>query len=244
MTLKCLIVDDEPLARECITNYIEKVDFLKLVGTGQNPLEVMRLLSEGPPDLIFLDIQMPFLNGIEFLKITQNLPMVVITTAFPEYALDGFQLNVMDYLLKPITFNRFLQSVTKAKDYFQLVSKAASLDSASSTLNYFFVKCGGKYERIYFHDVLFIEGMQNYVNIVTTHEKYMTLLSLKTVEQNLAEQSFIRVHRSFIVSIPKIDAVENNEVIVQSFRIPISRMYSKLVVDQVVNRNLWKKTDG
>ncbi len=235
MTLKCVVIDDEPLARECIANYVREVDFLQLTGSGSNPIDLTRLLDEQDVDLIFLDIQTPVINGIEFLKMTQNLPMVIITTAYPSYALDGFQLDVLDYLVKPITFNRFFKAVNKAKDYNNLLVKS------TTGTDYFFIKCDYKYERIYFDEILYIEAMQNYVTIYTTSRKYITLLYLRNVEDNLDKQSFIRVHKSYLVSISKIEAIENNEIIIRSFRIPISRNYRDQVIDRVINNKLWKK---
>lgn len=243
MELKCVIIDDEPLARECIANYIGEVDFLKLAGSGNNPLDLTQLLEEHSPDLIFLDIQMPVMNGIDFLKSARQLPMVIITTAYPSYALEGFQLDVMDYLVKPIVFARFFMAVSKAKDYQELLSRSAvgNRENAGSATNYCFIKCGHKFERIYFDDILYIEALQNYVTIFTAKGKYITLLQLKNVEQNLSMQSFIRVHKSYIVSIPKIETIENNEIIIQSNRIPISRHYRDEVIERVVNARLWKK---
>jgi DNA-binding LytR/AlgR family response regulator len=241
MMLKCVIIDDEPLARECITNYVKEVDFLQLAGTGSNPVDLTLLLDEHDVDLIFLDIQMPVINGIEFLKTVQNPPMVIITTAYPSYALEGFQLDVLDYLLKPITFTRFFKAVSKAKDYQQLLVRSVATDQPKTTADYFFIKCDYKYERIYFDDILYIQAMQNYVTLYTTKGKYITLLYLKNVEEKLDKQSFIRVHKSFIVSIPKIEAIENNEIIIQSFRVPISRNYHDQVIGRVVNDRLWKK---
>lgn len=241
--LKCVIIDDEPLARECIANYVGEVDFLHLAGTGNNPIDLTQLLDTREVDLIFLDIQMPVMNGIDFLKITQDPPMVIITTAYPSFALESFQLDVLDYLVKPITFNRFFKAVTKAKDYHHLVtrSNAADKSTVNSSEDYFFIKCDYKYERIYFDDILYIQGLQNYVTIHTRKGKYVTLMYLKNVEENLDKQSFIRVHKSFIVSIPKIEAVENNSVIIESSRIPISRNYRDHVIEKVVNGKLWKK---
>jgi len=243
MNLTCVIIDDEPLARECITNYVAEVDFLTLVGVGNNPLDLLQLLEKHTPDLIFLDIQMPVMNGIDFLKTTPRLPMVIITTAYPSYALEGFQLDVMDYLVKPIVFSRFVQAITKAKDYHQLVerSKATNQGNTEPPVDYFFIKCGHSFERIYLNDVLYIEALQNYVTIFTVKGKYITLLPLKSVEQNLNGRSFIRVHKSYIVAISKIESIENNEIIIQSFRIPISRLYRDDVLHQVVNDKLWKK---
>jgi DNA-binding LytR/AlgR family response regulator len=238
--LTCVIIDDEPLARECITNYIGEVDFLELVGVGNNPMELTSLLEKQAPDLIFLDIQMPIMNGIDYLKTAQHLPMVIITTAYPSYALEGFQLDVLDYLVKPIVFNRFFQAINKAKDYHQLLNKAVSIDP-NSVEDYFFIKCGHKFERIYFSDLLYIEALQNYVTLYTVKGKFITQLPLKNVEQNLNGQPFVRVHKSYIVSIQKIEAIQNNEIILQSVKIPISRHYREHVMASVVNDKLWKK---
>jgi two-component system LytT family response regulator len=241
--LNCVIVDDEPLAREGLSNYVREVDFLHLAGTCENPLELLDLLDHSPADLIFLDIQMPKMNGLDFLKIAQRTPMVIITTAFPSYALEGFQLDVLDYLLKPITFERFFKAARKAKDYHQLLMKPAATEPgrANKQEDYFFIKCGSKYEKIPLEDILYIEGMQNYVNIYTTKGKYLTILSLKSLEENLSGQSFIRVHKSFMVAVAKIDSIEGNEITIQNIRIPISRNYREKVIGQVITSRLWDK---
>ncbi|MET1057710.1 MAG: LytTR family DNA-binding domain-containing protein [Pedobacter sp.] len=240
--ISCVIVDDEPLAREGISNYVREVDFLKLTATCENPLQLLDLLDHSPIDLIFLDIQMPKMNGLDFLKIAQNIPMVIITTAFPSYALEGFQLDVLDYLLKPITFERFFKAARKAKDYHQLLSRPGAADPAmTGKEDYFFIKCGSKYEKIPLEDILYVEGMQNYVNIYTAKGKYLTILSLKSLEENLAEQSFIRVHKSFIVAVSKIDSIEGNEICIRNSKIPISRNYREKVISQVITSRLWDK---
>jgi len=238
--INCVIVDDEPLAREGLANYVREVDFLSLAGVCENPLELLPLVDKNTIDLVFLDIQMPKMNGIEFLKIMQKPPMVVITTAYPSYALEGFQLNVLDYLLKPITFERFFKAASKARDYHRLLSRPAG-ESASSAPDedYCFIKCGNKYEKIPFADILYVEGMQNYVNIYTLKGKFMTILSLKGIEENLNPQLFIRVHKSYIVSISKIESIEGNEIFILDYRIPISRNYRQEVIDGVVNKRLW-----
>ena len=241
--INCVIIDDEPLAREGISNYVREIGFLHLVKTCENPVELMELLDKYPVDLVFLDIQMPKMNGIDFLKIVQKPPMVIITTAFPTYALEGFQLNVLDYLLKPITFERFFKSANKAKEYHQLITKpaASELPKADPESGYFFIKCGTKYEKIHFADILYVEGMQNYITIYTQKGKYITLLYLKNLEQNLDSKLFIRVHKSYIVSISKIEGIEGNEIFIQSHRIPISRNYREQVIEQVVKSKLWDK---
>ena len=198
------------------------MDFLQLTGACANPVELMKLLDQQTVHLIFLDIQMPKMNGIEFLRIVQKPPMVIITSAFADYALESFQLDVLDYLLKPITFDRFFKSANKARDYVQLTARANNSTTAPGRklLDYFFIKCGSKYEKIFFADVLYIEGMQNYVTVYTRKGKYITLLYLKHLEQYLEGQPFIRVHKSYIVSIDKIEGVEGNEIFIQSSSIP------------------------
>ena len=241
--INCVIIDDEPLARDGLANYVGEVDFLHLTDTCENPVELMKVLAKSPVDLIFLDIQTPIMNGIDFLKIVQNPPMVIVTTAFPSYALEGFQLNVLDYLLKPITFDRFFQAANKARDYYQLVNRTdpAAAGNAGPGEDYFFIKCANKYEKIHFDDILYIQGMQNYVVIYTRKGKYLTLLYLKNLEENLNERSFIRVHKSYIVSIDKIEAIDGNEIAIESHRIPISRNYREEVISQVVKNKLWIK---
>lgn len=241
--INCIIVDDEPLAREGIANYVREVDFLNLKGICANPVELMKLLDENVIDLIFLDIQMPKMNGIDFLKIVKNPPMVIITTAFPSFALESFQLNVLDYLLKPITFERFFKAATKARDYHKLITNQAGNGSQAteSAPDYFFIKCGSKYEKIQLADILYVQGMQNYVTIYTTKGQFMTLLYLKNIEENLDQKSFMRVHKSFIVSLDKIEGIEGNEIFMNSIRIPISRNFREQVIERVVNKKLWIK---
>nr|WP_295931774.1 LytTR family DNA-binding domain-containing protein [uncultured Dyadobacter sp.] len=239
--MHCAIIDDEPLAREGLADYVKEVDFLRLAGVCENPVELMSLMDREPVDLIFLDIQMPKMNGIDFLKIVQKPPIVVITTAYPSYALEGFQLNVLDYLLKPITFDRFFKSAGKARDYHRLLTQSATTSRTEGGEDYFFIKCGSKYEKILFDDILYIEGLQNYVTIHARKGKYITLLNMKSLEQNLDSRHFIRVHKSFIVSISKIDGIEGNEIFMQPHRIPISRNYREQVIEQVVNSRLLDK---
>ncbi|HEX3935194.1 MAG TPA: LytTR family DNA-binding domain-containing protein [Puia sp.] len=255
--MNCVIIDDEPLAREGLASYVREIDFLHLVDTCENPLELIKLMNQHTIDLIFLDIQMPKMNGLDFLKAVQQPPIVVITTAYPTYALEGFQLNVMDYLLKPITFDRFFKSVKKASDYYHLVNKvarpatahadpaaariASTGGAADPAADYFFIRCGSKYEKIHFDQILYVEGMQNYITIYTSKGKFVTLLYLKNLEENLDPRSFIRVHKSYIVSIDKIEGIEGNEIFIQSHRIPMSRNYREQVLRQVVANKLWDK---
>ncbi len=241
--INCLIVDDEPLAREGLASYVKETGFLNLQGTCENPVELIKLISNTPTDLIFLDIHMPKMSGIDFLKITPQPPMVIITTAFPDYAIDGYRFNVLDYLLKPITYDNFFKAANKAKEYHQLVTNNAQAPIQKNTTGdeYFFIKCASKYEKIFFEDILYIEALQNYVTIFTTKGKYIALLMLKTLEENLGNKSFIRVHKSYIVPINKIESIEGNELKIQSHKIPISRNYRDQVMEQVVKNKLWIK---
>ena len=234
--INCIIVDDEPLAREGLANYVKEVDFLHLAGTAEDAVKLAGLMGRNPVDLLFLDIQMPRMSGIDFLKNTRSAPMVILTTAYPNYALEGYQLSVLDYLLKPITFDRFFQSAQKAKDYFQLLNKQVVGEPEVRVAEpaYFFIKCGNQYEKIVLSDILFIEGLQNYVTIYTVRGKYISLQVLKNLQEKLGDQLFIRVHRSYIVAINKIHKINSTEIVIGEYRIPISRNYREEVIRQVV----------
>lgn len=243
-TLNCAIIDDEPLARECISNYIKEIDFLELVGSGNNPLELTKVQEKHRLDLIFLDVQMPIMNGIEFLKLSGKRPMVILTTAYPNYALEGFELDVLDYLLKPITFNRFFKAAKKAWDYHRLANpdQEESLLIKQDDLDYFFVKCDYIYERIYLKDILFVEAMQNYVSFHTTDQKkHLVLMSLKKVEERLDPHTFLRVHKSYIVSVAKVDAIADNKINILSHQIPMGRSYRYSAMEHLLKNKVWKK---
>ncbi len=239
MTLKCVIADDEPLAREGLAHYIQEIDFLDLKGVAENPLELSRILDKEKIDLIFLDIQMPLMSGIDFLKVRPGLPMVIITTAFPAYALEGFQFDAMDYLLKPITFTRFFKAVNKAREYHQL--RQAGTRESPEQENFFFIKCDSKYEKIFIDKILFVQALQNYVFIHTESGRFMTLLPLKTVEEHLENAQFIKVHKSYVVSIRRIESIENHEIRIRENRIPVSRHYREQVMEKILRGSLLKK---
>lgn len=241
MKLRAIIVDDEPLASECLAKYIEVIDYIELVAIAENPLELDKLLEKEQVDLIFLDIQMPYMTGMDFLKIKSSLPMVVITTAYPNYALEGFQFDVLDYLLKPITFNRFFKAANKAKELHCLKSQKNESTSVLPEPDFLFIKCESKYEKILLDDILFVQALQNYVLIHTRKGKYMTLLPLKTVEAHLNAHPFLRVHKSYLVAIAKIESIESNEIVIQNHRIPLSRNLREQVIEIVVKNRLLSK---
>ena len=248
MKINCLVIDDEPLAREGLATYVGDLDFLHLVGTCESPLEAGPLLDQYSIDLIFLDVQMPKLNGIDFLKTLRHPPLVILTTAYPQYALEGYQLDVLHYLLKPITFDRFYQAAHKAKAQWELQQRARTASSTTlseplltTAEDHFFVKVEHKYERIAVRDIHYVEAMQNYVVICTEKDKYMTLVTLKSVEERLPEGEFVRTHKSYLVAKDKITSVEGNQIFIGARIIPISRHYREEVIEVLISRNVLKR---
>lgn len=239
MKLNCLIIDDEPVARKGMEEYVREIDFLNLVAKCENPLKATTYLNEGGIDLLLLDIQMPRLSGIEFLKTLKNPPMVIFTTAFSEYALEGYSLDVIDYLMKPISFERFVKAVNKARDFYGMKHPASHPAESQS---YFFVKCDSKFERINTQDVILIEALQNYVVIHTLEKKYITYITLSGLEEQLSKEMFIKVHKSYLVAVGKVKAVEGNELIMLSgVRVPVSRNLKDEVMKQIMGNNLLKR---
>ncbi len=241
--MNCIVIDDEPLARECITNYVGQIDFLTCVGTGISALDIPRILTEQDVDILFLDVQMPLMNGLEYLKSNLNPPITILTTAYPNYAIEGFDLNVLDYLLKPISFNRFFTAVTKAKKQYDLLRQNETSNINEVEERCFFIKSDGKYEKIYHDDILFVKAMQNYVIIQTEKRKYITLLFLKNVEEKLDSELFIRVHKSYIIAINKIEGFAKHELQIASYKIPLSRNYRKDVIPKILKDNFWGDTN-
>ncbi|MGB5819916.1 MAG: LytTR family DNA-binding domain-containing protein [Saonia sp.] len=237
--MNCIVIDDEPLARECIANYIGQVDFMNCVGTGISALEIPQLLGENNVDVLFLDVQMPMMNGLEYLKSNPKPPMTILTTAFPNYAIEGFDLNVLDYLLKPIAFNRFFTAATKAKQQMELLQKQHVSVSKEEERTCFFIRCDGKYEKIYHDEILFVAAMQNYVIIHTDKRKYISLLSLKDVVKKLDSHAFLQVHKSYIIALDKIEGVAQHEIRIRKHKIPLSRNYKKTVLPKILGDNLW-----
>ncbi len=231
--IQTIVVEDEPLAREGLLNYIREVDFLEIKTVCEDALEANRVLATVSIDLMFLDIQMPKITGIDFLKSLKNPPMVIMTTAYPNFALQGYELDVLDYLVKPFPFDRFLKAANKARDYFELKNNTTGQQSGTKE-DYFFVKCDYRYEKIHFSDVLYIEGMENYVVIHTTAQKYVTLLRMKNMEEILPLSAFMRIHKSYIASIKKISSIDGNEIIISGKRLPVSREKKAEIMEKVI----------
>ena len=235
--INCVIIDDEPLARKGLREYISDVDFLHLAGEYDNPVRATEMISKGEVQLLFLDIQMPKITGLDFMKTLQKPIPVIFTTAFPQFALDGFELNALDYLVKPISFDRFLKAALKAKEYYEVrqkneVDKAPAAEAGAG--DYFFIKADNKLVKVSFSDILFIEALQNYVVVHTQEKKLITYLTFKSVEEYLPSLQFIKVHKSFIVSATKIDSIEGNDIRIGQHHIPISRNLKDEVMEKLL----------
>ena len=215
--IKCIVVDDEPLAIQLLENYVMKIPFLEMVFSSENPIEALEYIQNNEADLIFLDIQMPELSGINFMKIVGDKLKYILTTAYSEYALEGYEHNVIDYLLKPISFGRFEKSALKSQERFP-----ANETSANS---YFFVKSSVQQHKLNFDEILFVESIKDYVNIKTENQEYIVLDTLKSLENQLPE-NFARVHKSFILNLDKIEKIDvRNVFLISGKEIPIGETY-------------------
>ncbi len=234
--LKCIAIDDEPLPMELLRDYIGKTPFLELVNTYNNPLEALASLRSQPADLVFLDIQMPELNGLQLAKLLGNSTKVIITTAYREFALEGFELNVVDYLLKPISFERFLKAVTKVFQTFTPVIAPAV--PALENEAFIFVKTASKLQKVMLEDIQYIEGLKEYVAIHTATEKVITLQPLKKLEAALPAKNFIRVHKSYIVAINKIASIERNRIYIKDAVIPVGDLYKEVFNIEIQRKSI------
>ena len=215
--IKCIVVDDEPLAVSLLGSYVEKIPFFELVFSTENPIEALEYIRKNEADLIFLDIQMSELTGINFMKIVGDKMKYILTTAYSEYALEGYEHNVIDYLLKPISFDRFQKSALKAQERFPTNETSAN--------SYFFVKSSGQQHKINFDEILYVESIKDYVNIKTDNQEYIVLDTLKSLENQLPE-NFARVHKSFILNLDKIEKIDVRNVFLNSGKeIPIGETY-------------------
>lgn len=231
-TLKCLIVEDEELARDLLEKFISKLSHLELVAKCENPLKAMAVLKEQSVDIMFLDIQMPELTGVEFLKMLSNKPVVVFTTAYPSYALEGYQLDVTDYLLKPFSFERFVQAVNKASEQVRL----KNLDQVETTIStptkdFLLLKAEHKVFKVKYADIRYIESMREYAAFhTTTQGRILSLISLKQLEKDLPATQFMRIHKSYIANKEHVSALEGNMVHIEPDKLPIGASYKAAVV--------------
>ncbi len=223
--IRCIIVDDKPLAIDILKEYASKISFLELVHVTQNPLNALEYIRSHPVDLVFLDIQMPELNGIQFMKILNGACKVILTTAYSEYALEGYEHDVTDYLLKPVSFERFYRAAEKARKVIDAATVATVPENAAIENHGLFVKTEYKIQRIEFASILYVEARQNYVVIVTTGGQVMSLQSIKSIEEKLPGNTFMRVHKSYIISLHKIDTIERSRIFIGEAVIPVGDSY-------------------
>ena len=227
--MRCLIVDDEPLAQEVLEHYVQRVDELQLIKKCSNAMEAVQMLHKEKVDLIFLDIQMPVMDGLTMLKSLKHAPAVILTTAFPKYALQGYDLDVVDYLLKPISFERFLKAVNKAVDQRKTVQEDLA------TAEYLFLKVDSKLVKVNFSDIVFIEGMKDYLKVFVKGKDLPLVVhqTMKRIEELLPKNKFIRVHKSYIVSLGVVNSIVGNMVEINGKEIPIGANYKEQLIKMV-----------
>jgi DNA-binding LytR/AlgR family response regulator len=240
MTIRCVIIDDEPIARKGLKEYIQDVEFLQLAGEFDNPLKAADTIVREKIDLLFLDIQMPKMTGLEFLKTLAHPPMVIFTTAYPQYAVEGFELNAIDYLLKPFSFERFWKAAMKARSMRESSSQPVQA-AVPAEPDYFFIKSDNKLIKIAYDEILFVEALQNYAAVHTTDKKYITYLTFRSIEEHLPASRFIRTHKSYIVAANKVESIEGNDIKIGQHHIPISRTERESVLQQLLQNRLLKR---
>jgi len=227
--IRCIITDDEPFAREGLAEYVHKIDFLETVALCEDALELRKVLQHDPVDLLFLDIQMPDLTGIDFLRSLSHPPKVVFTTAYEEYALQGFELDILDYLLKPISFERLKKTAHKALDFFELLYGKEQKEH-----DFIFIKTKGRLEKLKFNDILFVQAMENYLFIHTGQQRLMIHGTIKAFLKKLPP-TFIQIHRSYIIAIPRVQSIEDSLIHMGGYQLPVSRALKDIVARQIMN---------
>jgi two-component system LytT family response regulator len=239
MKIRCIAVDDEPLALEKMETFIEKIDYLDLVDRFDNGMDALNFLRKEEVDLVFLDIQMDELSGIQLLEVLKVRPKVILTTAYDEYALKGYELDVADYLLKPFSFQRFLKAVEKVYDQLKSArSNPAEAPSREKRRPYLLVRSEYKLIKIWLDEILFVEGMKDYSRIHCTERRIMTMQNLKKMEGHLPHPAFLRVHKSYIIPVEKIDSIDKNHLQIREHSIPIGGLYKKSLLDYLDSQQL------
>jgi len=239
MKLKCIIIEDEPVARKVLQEFIEEIDYLELMGYTENPLKALPLLDGHNIDIVFLDINMPKINGIDFLKSYKTNAHIIITTAYPVYAVEAYGLDVLDYLVKPVSFDRFLKACNKVKELSDL--KNTTPDHIKKSTDHFFIKCENQIEKVLYDDLFYAEAMMNYVMLYTTAKKMMVYITMKGLEEQLPAENFIKVHKSFIVNIGKIKSIEGNILLVGNEKIAVSQNLREKVINQIIQDKMIKR---
>lgn len=237
--MNCIIVDDEPLAREAIQMLVEQTEDLNLVGSFNSPATASEFLMDNAVDLVFLDIQMPGINGIEFARAIPKETFVIFTTAFSEFATDSYEVDAIDYLIKPVRLERFQKAVEKAQTYFRLFKGNLTENNVENiTDDYIFIKADRKIFKVYFNDILFIEGLKDYVVVHTESQKVITAMNIKTINDQLPKAMFVRVSKSYIINAKQIDSVDNNTVYIGKSEIPIGNIYRDFFFNEFVTKKI------
>lgn len=236
--MKCVIIDDEPLAVDLIKEFVSKVESLELINTFNNAIDAIAVINNSNVDLIFLDIEMPHFSGIDFLNAIDKKPLIIFTTAYSDYAVEGFNLGAVDYLVKPIPFHRFLKSVMRAQQLFQSQNTTSAITpkivAPEMEPDFMFVRSEYENVKINFSDILFIEGLKDYVKIYTSDNKFtLTLISLIKLENTLSSKGFSRIHRSYIINIKYVKSIQKNKVLIADKRIPISESYKNAFFERI-----------
>lgn len=237
--IKCLVVDDEALARKLLQTYIERIPYLELVATCKNPVEASGFLQSTSIDLMFLDIQMPQISGVDFLKTLAKRPLVIFTTAYEKYALEGYELDIIDYLLKPFGFDRFFQAVNKVPPRLNISTESTKVSPSSFEVapqiekDFLLVKSEHRVHRLKYKDILYIQSMQSYVSYYTNKERILSLNTMKKLEVDLPSHQFIRIHKSYIIAIEKIEVLEGNQIVIGKIKLPIGASYREEVMKRI-----------
>jgi DNA-binding LytR/AlgR family response regulator len=239
MKLKCLIIEDEPVARKVLQEFIGEIDYLELTGQAENPLKAMSLPGSNDADIIFLDINMPKINGIDFLKTAKLKADIIITTAWPVYAVEAYGLDVLDYLVKPISFERFLKACNKAKELRERKTPLSEVTKAPD--DHFFIKCENQIEKVFYDDLVYAEAMMNYVMLYTGTKKMMVYITIKGLEEQLPSEIFLKVHKSFIVNKSKVKSIEGNVLNMGNEKITISQSLREKVINEIVKDKMIKR---
>jgi DNA-binding LytR/AlgR family response regulator len=238
MILQCLAVDDEPLALDIIEDYINKVEYLELESKCTSALEAIQIIKNKPIDLIFLDIQMPDLSGFEMLQSLNKSPLIIFTTAYDDYAVESYNYNAVDYLIKPFSFSRFLKAIDKAHESIATKKPAIAVSKEEKGRDFIFINADGNIVKVFIDDILFLKGLSDYIELRTQDKKYTIRENLKDVERTLSTKNFTRVHKSFIVSISKIDSIEGNTIKILDEEIPIGRSYKNILLNIINEKKI------
>jgi len=242
MKLGCVIVEDSELEAELMASFIRRIDFLELKGMFDKAIHAQQFILENPVDLIISDIMLPDITGLQMIKTMKNPPQVIFTTSFSDYAAEGFDLEATDYIVKPVTFERFLSSANRALNRYNLINKeGGSNSSRKNTDDHFFIRSDFSFVKVNFNDILYIESIKDYVRVVTTGGSHMTSMTMKMIEKQIPMEEFIRIHRSHIVKINKIDAVKNDEVIIGKQTLPVSDSFKDALFKKVVEAKIIKR---